>query len=330
MVIEMRRRQLMLLLGGAAVARPLTVRAQQFGMPVVGVLTNGSAATRRPFVTAFLQGLAETGYFEGKNVTLDFRWAGDDYRRLPELAADLVRQRVTLIAAAGLNAALVSKRATATIPIVFGVGDDPVKHGLAASFNHPGGNATGVHILVAGLVAKRLSLLRELVPHAAVIAVLVNPNDAQSGTQMAEVEEASRTLGQRIEILTAGTERDIEPAFASLTKSGAEALVLGTEQFFLIRRAQMVGLADRYAIPTIYALRAFVDAGGLVSYGPDLAYGDRQLGIYTGKVLAGGSPRDLPIIQPHRFELVINLKTAGALGLTVPPVFLARADEVIE
>jgi putative ABC transport system substrate-binding protein len=299
-------------------------------MPMVGFLSNGSAATRQVTTDAFYQGLAETGYIEGKNVAVEFRWAGDNSDRFSELTADLMRRPVAVIVAAGLNAALAAKRATATIPIIFGVGDDPVKHGLAASYNHPGGNATGVNYLFAGLTAKRFSLLRELVPHAAVIAVLVNPNDAQSGTQMAEVEEASRTLGQRIEILTAGTERDIEPAFASLTKSGAEALVLGTEQFFLIRRAQMVGLADRYAIPTIYALRAFVDAGGLVSYGPDLAYGDRQLGIYTGKVLAGGSPRDLPIIQPHRFELVINLKTAGALGLTVPPVFLARADEVIE
>ena len=330
MVIEMRRRQLMLLLGGAAVARPLTVRAQQFGMPVVGVLTNGSAATRRPFVTAFLQGLAETGYFEGKNVTLDFRWAGDDYRRLPELAADLVRQRVTLIAAAGLNAALVSKRATATIPIVFGVGDDPVKHGLAASFNHPGGNATGVHILVAGLVAKRLSLLRELVPHAAVIALLVNPNNANTATETAETEDAAHTLGHQIEIVRASAEHDIEAAFNSLAKSGAKALVVGADQFYLTRSALLVDLAARYAIPTIYEFRAFVDAGGLASYGPNIADADRQHGIYTGKVLAGASPSELPIIQPTKFELVINLNTAKELGLTIPQTILARADEVIE
>jgi putative ABC transport system substrate-binding protein len=241
-----------------------------------------------------------------------------------------VRRPVAVIVASGLNAALASKRATSTIPIIFGVGDDPVRRGLVASFSHPDGNATGVHILVSGLIAKRLSLLRELVPNADLIAVLVNPNDAQTATQIAEIEIASNTLRQRIEMLNAGTEADIEPAFASIIKIGATALVLGVEQFFLSRRAYLVGLAARYAIPTIYALRAFVEAGGLASYGPDLAYGDRQLGIYTGKVLAGASPRDLPVIQPTKFELVINMKTADALGLTVPRLLLAQADEVIE
>jgi len=297
---------------------------------MVGVLSNGSLDTRRATFEAIHQGLAETGYFDGKNVLVDFRWAGDDYDRFPELVADLVQRPVAVIVASGLNAARVAKRATATIPIIFGVGDDPVKHGLAASFNHPGGNATGVYILIAGLIAKRLSLLHELVPNADVIAVLINPNDAQTATQIAEIENASHTLGQRIEILNAGTEGDIEPAFASLAKIGAKALVLGVEQFFLSRRAYMVDLAARYAIPTIYALRAFVETGGLVSYGPDLAYGDRQLGIYTGKVLAGASPSDLPIIQTHKFEQVINLKTAKALGLTVPLVLFGQADEVIE
>jgi putative ABC transport system substrate-binding protein len=325
----MRRRTLMTVLAGAA-AYPLAAGAQQSGMPVVGVMMGGSAATRRATIDAFLQGLAETGYIEGKNVAIEFRWAGDNSDRFSELTADLMRRPVAVIVAGGLNAALAAKRVTATIPIIFGVGDDPVKHGLAASFNHPGGNATGVHFFFAGLSAKRLSLLRELVPHTAVIAILVNPNDAQTPTETAEAEEASHTLGHRIEVLNAGTERDIEAAFASLNKSGAEALVLAPQQFFLIRSAQMVGLAGRYAIPTIYGLRAFVDAGGLMSYGPDLAYGDRQLGIYTGKVLAGASPGDLPIIQSHKFELVINLKTANALGLTIPLSILGRADEVIE
>jgi putative ABC transport system substrate-binding protein len=326
----MRRRELIALLGGAAIARPLAAVGQQAGLPVVGILTNGSVATRKPFITAFLQDLAETGYIDGKNVTLDFRWAGDDYGRLSELAADLVRQRVTLIAAAGLNAALVSKRATDTIPIVFGVGDDPVRHGLAARFNHPGANATGVHILVAGLVAKRLSLLQEFVPHAAVIALLVNPNNANTATETAETEDAAHTLGQQIEIVRASTEHEIEAAFVSVTKSGAKALVVGADQFYLTRSALLVDLAARYAIPTIYEFRAFVDAGGLASYGPNIADADRQQGIYTGKVLAGASPSDLPIIQPTKFELVVNLKTAQQLGLTIPPSILARADEVIE
>ena len=299
-------------------------------MPVVGVLTNGSAATRGHFVAAFRRGLAETGYIEGKNVVLDFRWAGDDYDRLSELAADLVRRPVTVIAAAGLNAAILSKRATGTIPIVFGVGDDPVKHGLAASFNHPGGNATGVHILVAGLVAKRLSLLRELVPHAAVITLLVNPNNANTPAETAETEEASHTLNQQLEIVRASSESEIETAFASVTKSGAEALVVGADQFYLTRSAYLVGLAARYAIPTIYEFRVFVDSGGLMSYGPDINDADRQHGVYTGKVLAGVHPSDLPIIQPTKFELVVNLKTANALRLTIPLSILGRADEVIE
>jgi putative ABC transport system substrate-binding protein len=325
----MKRRELMLMLTGA-LAAPRALRAQQKTTPVIGVLTNGTAATRRSFVTAFRQGLAETGYVDGKNVALDFRWAGDDYNRLSELAWNLVQRPVTVIAAAGLNAALVSKRATATIPIVFGIGDDPVKHGLAASYNHPGGNTTGVHILVAGLVAKRLSLLRELVPHAAVIAILVNPNNANTPAELAESDEASRKLGQQIDIVKASTEPDIDAAFASLSKSGAEALVVGADQFYLTRSAYLVGLAARYAVPTIDEFRAFVDAGGLASYGPDINDADRQLGIYAGTVLAGASPADLPVQQPTKFELVINLNTAKALGLTVPPTLLARADEVIE
>jgi len=330
MWVQMTRRELAVLLLGAAASQPLAAAAQQSGIPVVGVLTNGSADTRKPFVDAFVRGLAETGYVDGNNVMLDFRWAGDDYKRLFELTRDLVQRPVTVIAAAGLNAALISKRATTTIPIVFGVGDDPVKHGLAASYNHPGGNATGIHILVAGLVAKRLSLLRELVPHAAAIAILANPNNANTPGALAESEEASRSLGQQIEIVKASTEPDIEVAFASLSRRGAEALVVSADQFYLTRSAYLVGLAAQYAIPTIYEFRAFVDAGGLASYGPDINDCDRQHGIYTGKVLAGAHPSDLPIFQPTRFELVINLKTATVLGLKVPPVLLARADEVIE
>jgi putative ABC transport system substrate-binding protein len=299
-------------------------------MPIVGFLSNGSAETRRATIDAFHQGLAESGYIDGKNVAVEIRWAGDDYDRFPELTTDLMRRPVAVIVASGLNAALASKRLTATIPIIFGVGDDPVKHGLVTSFNHPGSNATGVSIQIAGLIAKRLSLLRELVGDAPSIAVLVNPNDANTPREIAEIREASNALKQPIELLSVKTERDIEPAFASLVRTGAKGLVLGVEQFFVSRRIQLVGLADRYGIPTIYALRAFVEAGGLVSYGPDLAYGDRQLGIYAGKILAGANPGDLPVVQTHKFELAINLKTANALGLTIPLTILGGADDVIE
>jgi putative tryptophan/tyrosine transport system substrate-binding protein len=296
---SVRRRDLIKLAwAGVALPIPPGSEGQRSGMPVVGVLSNGSASTRQPTVNAILEGLAETGFVDGQNVAIEFRWAGDDYDRFPELIADLMRRSVAVIVASGLNAALASKRSTATIPIIFGVGDDPVKHGLVTGFNHPGGNATGVSIQIAGLIGKRLSLLRELVPDAASIAVLINPNDAQASRQIAEVREASNALGQPIELLNANTEREIEPAFASMARSGAKGLVLGVEQFFLSRRVQLVGLADRYAIPTIYALRAFVEAGGLLSYGPDLAYGDRQLGIYTGKILAGANPGDLPHQRP--------------------------------
>ena len=330
LVKSMRRRNLIIAAASAIMAQPLAGSAQESKIPVVGFVTIGSPATRQATIDAFHEGLAETGYIDGKNVTVEIAWAGDNYDLFPEMLAEFLRRPVAVIVAASLTAARAAKKATSTIPIVFGVGDDPVKHGLAASFNRPGGNATGVSYLFAGLIGKRFGLLRELVPNVEVIAVLVNPNDANTPTEIAEIEQASNTIGQRIEILKAGTEGDIDPAFASLVKIGAKGLVLGQEQFFVIRRSYLVALAERYAIPTIYSQRAFVEAGGLASYGPDLAYGDRQLGVYTGKILAGAKPADLPIIQPHKFDLVVNLKTAMALGLTVPPMILAQADEVIE
>jgi ABC-type uncharacterized transport system substrate-binding protein len=326
----MRRRELAALILGATVSPLPAVSGDEAAMPVVGVLSGGSVGASELQVDALRAGLAEGGYSEGKNVKIEYRWAEGHYERLQELASDLVRRRVAVIAAANLNAAVAAKNATSTTPIVFLIGDDPVRHGLAASFSHPGSNATGVSILVADLVAKRLDLLHELVPRAALIAALINPDNPNIATVAGDIQQASRGLGRRIEIVRAHTEHDIEEAFAYLTKIGAGALVVSADPFFASRRVQLVRLAARYAIPTIYEFRLFVEAGGLASYGPDIIDADRQLGAYLGKVLAGASPSDLPIMQPTKFELVINMKTAKQLALTIPPLILARADEVIE
>jgi len=278
----------------------------------------------------FREGLADSGYVEGNNVVSEYRWAEGHYDRLPTLAADLVRRQVDVIVAATLPAAVVTKQSTSTIPIVFWVGDDPIKLGLVATLSHPGGNATGITMFSVGLIAKRLGLLRELVPRTSSIAVLLNPNNPNIDAQSREVEEAARSLGERFEIMPAATEQQTEAAFASLADRGSGGLVVGADPVFVTLVTQIVALSARYKVPAVYERREFVDAGGLISYGTDQLKSFRQIGQYTGKILKGAKPADLPVEQPTRFELVINLKTVQALGLTVPPLLLATADEVIE
>jgi putative tryptophan/tyrosine transport system substrate-binding protein len=326
----MNRRELMLLLGGAMTAAP-ALRAQQKTMPVIGFLSGASPAPFAPLVAAFHQGLSETGYVEGQNVAIEYRWAEGSYDRLPALAGDLVGRKVDLIvAAAGSPSALAAKSATSTIPIVFtGIGD-PVAIGLVASLARPGGNVTGFGNLVVEMMPKRLELLSELVPQAAVIALLVNPNSAVAEHMTREVHEAARARGVQLSVLKAGTEREIDAAFASLAELHAGALVVGPDPVFFSHREQLLALASRHAVPAIYDWREFVATGGLISYGASLAAIYRQVGIYAGTILKGAKPADLPVQRPTTFELVVNLNTAKALGLTVPPSILARADEVIE
>jgi putative ABC transport system substrate-binding protein len=324
------RREFVTLLGGAAVAWPLAARAQQpAALPVIGFLDAGSAAERTAQVAAFRKGLAEGGYQEGQNVVLEFRWAEGQYGRFGELAADLVRRRVSVIVTpASATAALAVKAATTTIPIVFGAGGDPVKEGLVASLNRPGGNATGVNFFTVELVAKRMQLLRELERSAKRVAVLVNPTDPEGYQTVRDVEAAAD--GQQILIHEVSSGRDIDAAFASMASKKADALLVGPGTFFNTRRVQLAVLAARHALPAIYPVRAYPEAGGLMSYGSDILDAFRQIGLYTGRILKGARPADLPVMQSTKFELVINLNTARALGLTVPPSLLALADEVIE
>ncbi len=321
----MNRRELMLVLGGAMTAAR-GLRAQQKPVPVIGYLSSTAAGAG---LAAFHQGLGETGYVEGQNVAIEYRSAEGRYDRLPALAADLVGRKVDVIATVGTPSALAAKSATSTIPIVFNAGD-PVESGLVASLARPGGNLTGISILTVELMPKRLELLSELVPQAGVIALLVNPNNAISERITRDVQEAARTKGVQLHILTAGTESEIDAAFATLVQLHIGALLVGTDSFLSNRRERLVELASRHAVPAIYESRYFAAAGGLISYGPSQTAASRQAGTYVGKILKGAKPADLPVQQPTTFELVVNLNTARALGLTVPPSILARADEVIE
>jgi putative tryptophan/tyrosine transport system substrate-binding protein len=312
-------------------APPLSARAQQPVTRVIGFLNNLSpGAIARP-VAAFREGLKETGYIEGHNIVIEYRWAESHDDRLLEMAADLVRRQVAVIVATGGGAsALAAKAATTTIPIVFSSATDPVELGLVVSLNRPGGNATGVHVMTNSLEAKRLGLLHELLPNAATISVLVNPGTPGADSQLTEAETAAQALARKIHVLRAHNEPELDSAFATLAEDHADALLVAADPFFNAHRQQIVTLAARYAIPAIYEFREFAAAGGLMSYGISLADAYRQVGLYTGKILQGAKVADLPIMQPTKFELVINLKTAKALGLQVPPTLLAHADEVIE
>jgi putative ABC transport system substrate-binding protein len=325
-----KRRELILLLSGAMTAARAS-RAQQKPMPVIGWLSSASSGPFAAFVAAFRQGLSETGYVEGQNVAIEYRWAEGRYDRLPALAADLVGRKVDVIATSGgTSPALAAKGATSTIPIVFETGADPVEKGLVASFARPGGNLTGFSILTAELMPKRFELLSEMVPQAKMIALLANPNNLAAERMMRDVQEAARAKGVQLHILKTGAEDEFEAAFAALVQSHAGALLVGNDPFFFSRRKELVALAAHHAVPAMYEWREFVEAGGLISYGTSFAAVNRQVGVYAGKILKGAKPADLPIQQPTRFELVINLSTAKALGLTVPHSILARADEVIE
>jgi putative ABC transport system substrate-binding protein len=327
-----RRRELLLLLGGA-VATPRVLRAQQRSVPVIGYLSNGSPGYSAPALAlaAFRQGLGEAGYAERQSVAIEYRWAEFQEDRLSALAAELVSRKVDVIVTSGGDScAFAAKTATSTIPIVSVFGGDPVAAGLVASLARPGSNLTGVTILTADLMPKRLELLSDLVPQAGIIGLLVNQNSPYAEQIIRDVQEAARAKGVQLQILKAGAEGEFETAFASLVQSRAGALLVANDPFFFSRHDQLVALAARYAVPAIYEWREFTVAGGLISYGTSRTGMYRQVGIYAGKILKGAKPEDLPVQQPTKFELVVNLKTAGALGLKIPPAILARADEVIE
>jgi putative ABC transport system substrate-binding protein len=325
------RREFITLLGGAA-AWPLAARAQQQGMPVIGFLHPGFPEANAGLLAAFRKGLAEIGYTEGRNVVIEFRWAYGDNSRLADLAADLVRRPVAVIVTPiGTTTALAAKAATATIPIVFSAGTDPVKAGIVASLRRPGGNITGVNYMAAELGTKRLGLLHELMPRAARIALLVNPtNPVPAELLIKDAEAAASAIGQHIDVFNAATSQEIETAFATLVQNRADALVVGAEPLFIDRRVQIVILAARHLLPTIYFLREFVEIGGLMSYGASDLSRYREVGVYTGRVLKGEKPAEMPVVQPTKFELLINLPTARAIGIVVPQSLLAQADEVVE
>jgi putative ABC transport system substrate-binding protein len=329
----MRRRQFITLLGGAAAAWPLAARAQQAAVPVVGFLNGagGSDDALAPFATAFRKGLDQAGYLEGQNVTVEYHWLDGQYDRVPALVADMVRRRVAVIAAPAAPAALAAKSATATIPIVFGVGTDPVKLGLVASLSRPGGNATGIHFLTQEMNAKRLSLLHELVPKAVRIAVLINPTDpTNTEATLRDARAAAATVGVQLHVVDASTSAEIDAVFDAFVRERPDALYVAGDGFFSTRRVQIATLAARSGIPAAYAQRELVQVGGLMSYGTSIPDMFRQVGVYSGSILKGANPADLPVVQSSKFEFVINLQTAKTLGLSVPPLLLAIADEVIE
>ena len=323
------RRDFITLLGGAAAAWPFAARAQQ-AMPVVGFLNSQSPNAITDRVREFRQGLKDTGYVEGENVTIEYRWAEAQFYRLPALAAELVRRQVAVISTGSNAAALAAKAATATIPIIFSVAEDPVRLGLVASLARPGGNLTGINFFSSELAAKRMELLREMVPAAARVAVLGDPTFPLTEPQVRDAETAARAMGLQIQILNASTSREINAAFANFVRERPDALYVGTGPFFVSRRVQLTHLATRHAVPAIYSGRQYTEAGGLMSYGTSLTDAYRQMGVYTGRILKGAKPADLPVIQSTKFELIINAETARMLGLTVPDKLLVAADEVIE
>jgi putative ABC transport system substrate-binding protein len=327
----MRRREFVMLACSTGATWPLAAYAQQTAMPVIGFLSGGTPAGYAPYVAAFRQGVQEAGCIEGQNVAIEYRWAEGQNDRLPALASDLVGRSAAVIAAGGVLAALTAKAATTTIPIVFEAGLDPVELGLVTSLNGPGGNITGASNFVAALVGKQIELLHETVPNSVVISVLVNPtspNLAQSTARDAQV--AGRSLGMQINILNASTKDQIDTAFASFARERPDALLIAGDALFFSRRLQLATLATRHGVPTLYNAREFPAAGGLMSYGADIVEAYRLTGVYAGKILKGAKPAELPVVQPAKFELVINLTTAKALGLTIPPTLLARATEVID
>jgi len=325
------RREFITLIGGAVAAWPRGARAQQPAMPVIGFLNSASPEAFGPYVAGFRQGLQEGGYVEGKNIAIDYRWAGGQYNKLPALAAELVSRRVSVIAATGgIPSAQSAKEATASIPIVFVTGNDPVNAGLVPNFNQPGGNITGVAFLINTLGAKRLELLRELIPAATTIGMLVNPTNPDVVPETKDMRAAADAIGRRLIVVNATTERELDQAFSVLAKEHTGALTIAGDPFFATRAQQLAELAARYSLPAIDPLREFPDVGGLMSYGTSVIDAYRQAGTYVARILRGEKPADLPVVQPTKFELVINLKTARALGLDVPPTLLAAAEEVIE
>ena len=326
----MRRREFVSLLGGTALAWPLVARAQQPAMPVIGFLDTRSPDGMTDRLRAFREGLKDSGYVERENVAIEYRWAENQLDRLPELAAELVRRQVAVIAATSTYSAFAANAATTTTPIVFLVGEDPVRLGLVASLARPGGNLTGINNFTGELTVKRLELLREMVPGAARIAVLVNPGNIAIETTLRDVQSAARVMGLQIQVLKASTSREIDAAFATFVRERPDAVFVGLDVFFISRRAQLVNLASRHALPTIYPLRDFAEFGGLMSYGTNIADTFRHIGVYAGRILKGAKPADLPVVQSTKFELVINAWTARMLGLAVPPTLIATADEVIE
>ena len=327
----MKRREFITLIGGTAATWPLAARAQQTAMPVIGYLSSFPADINPKLTQAFREGLNDAGFFEGRNLTIEYRWDDEGrYDRLPMMAADLVGRRVAVLFASPIPAALAAKAATATIPIVFAIGSDPVETGLVVSLNQPGGNVTGATFLSIELGAKRLELLHDLVPKIASIALLVNPNNPNAPVQSKEIQAATTALGLQFTLLSAGSQSDLDNAFATLVGQRSDALVVSADPFFFSHRDQLVALAMRHSVPAIYYAREFAVAGGLISYASSFGDSFHQAATYVGRILKGDKPADLPVMQPTKFELVINLKTAKALGLTVPPPLLARADEVIE